>query len=194
MLEGQTIFTFQYQPAKIVRGYTDKALHLNLSTKEATIKEIPSKVKEVLTGGRGYGLWYLWQAINPETKWDSPENEMVFCTGPLCGVTQYSGCGKSHVVSLSPQTGSANDNNAGGYFAPFLKFSGWDVLEVQGKAEEDVIIFIDGNKGEVAVRTYPYEDTDSYLLVEKLTEHFAEMNRINPISVLFQPGEVLSIL
>ena len=174
MLEGQTIFTFQYQPAKIVRGYTDKALHLNLSTKEATIKEIPSKVKEVLTGGRGYGLWYLWQTVNPETKWDSPENEMVFCTGPLCGVTQYSGCGKSHVVSLSPQTGSANDNNAGGYFAPFLKFSGWDVLEVQGKAEEDVIIFIDGNKGEVTVQAYPYEDTDSYLLVEKLTEHFAE--------------------
>jgi aldehyde:ferredoxin oxidoreductase len=154
MLEGQTILSLKYQPAEIKAGYTDKVLHLDLSNKKATIKEVPPKIKEVLTGGRGYGLWYLWQATSSETKWNDPENELVFCTGPLCGITQYSGCGKSHVVSISPETGSANDNNAGGYFAPFLKFSGWDALEVQGKAEQDCIIFIDGNKGEVTVQTY----------------------------------------
>ncbi|MDD4896484.1 MAG: aldehyde ferredoxin oxidoreductase C-terminal domain-containing protein, partial [Atribacterota bacterium] len=121
-----------------------------------------------------YGLWYLWQAVKSETRWNDPENELIFCTGPLCGITQYSGCGKSHVVSLSPETGSANDNNAGGYFAPYLKFSGWDALEIQGKSEQDVIIFIDGNKGELTIQTYPYEDKNSYLLVERLTEYFAE--------------------
>jgi len=144
MSEEHLLMSTQYQPAKVNKGYTDKVLHLDLSKKEAKIKDVPVKVKEVLTGGRGYGLWYLWQAVKPDTKWDDPENELVFCTGPICGITQYSGCGKSHVVSISPETGSANDNNAGGYFAPLLKFSGWDVLEVQGKAEQDVIIFIDG--------------------------------------------------
>ncbi len=174
MLDSQTIISFSYQPAKVNRGYTDRVLYLNLSKKEIKIKEVPPKIKEVLTGGRGYGLWFLWWAVKPETKWNDPENELIFCTGPLCGITQYSGCGKSHVVSLSPETGSANDNNAGGYFAPYLKFSGWDALEIQGKAEQDIIIFIDGNKGEVVVETYPDEDKNSYLLVEKLTEHFAE--------------------
>jgi aldehyde:ferredoxin oxidoreductase len=32
------------------------------------------------------------------------------------------------------------DSNGGGYFGPYLKFAGWDALEIQGKAEEDVII------------------------------------------------------
>lgn len=174
MSKDHLLMSFSYQPSGVNRGYTDKALYINLSKREAKIKDIPAKVKEVLTGGRGYGLWHLWQAVKPETKWNDPENELIFCTGPICGITQYSGCGKSHVVSLSPETGSANDNNAGGYFAPFLKFSGWDILEIQGKADQDVIIFIDGNKGEVEVQISPYQDTNSYLLVEKLTDHFAE--------------------
>jgi aldehyde:ferredoxin oxidoreductase len=174
MFGGQTIISFKYEPVQVNAGYTDRVLHLNLSDKEVAIKEVPPKIKEVLTGGRGYGLWYLWQATRPDTKWNDPENELVFCTGPLCGITQYSGCGKSHVVSLSPETGSANDNNAGGYFAPFLKFSGWDALEVQGKAEQDCIIFIDGNKGEVTVQTYTDKEKNSYLLVEKLSDYFAE--------------------
>lgn len=174
MFGGQTIISFKYEPVQVNAGYTDRVLHLNLSNKKVTIKEVPPKIKEVLTGGRGYGLWYLWQATRPDTKWNDPENELVFCTGPLCGITQYSGCGKSHVVSLSPETGSANDNNAGGYFAPFLKFSGWDALEVQGKAEQDCIIFIDGNKGEVTVQTYTDKEKNSYLLVEKLSDYFAE--------------------
>jgi aldehyde:ferredoxin oxidoreductase len=174
MFGGQTIISFKYEPVQVNAGYTDRVLHLNLSNKKVTIKDVPPKIKEVLTGGRGYGLWYLWQATRPDTKWNDPENELVFCTGPLCGITQYSGCGKSHVVSLSPETGSANDNNAGGYFAPFLKFSGWDALEVQGKAEQDCIIFIDGNKGEVTVQTYTDKEKNSYLLVEKLSDYFAE--------------------
>ena len=189
MLEGQTILSLKYQPAEIKAGYTDKVLHLDLSNKKATIKEVPPKIKEVLTGGRGYGLWYLWQATSSETKWNDPENELVFCTGPLCGITQYSGCGKSHVVSISPETGSANDNNAGGYFAPFLKFSGWDALEVQGKAEQDCIIFIDGNKGEVTVQTYTGQEKNSYLLVEKLSDYFAEDEQDKPNISIVSAGE-----
>src|SRR6056297_1738266 len=161
MSEEQVLLSTQYQSASINKGYTDKVLYLNLSSNEVNIKDVPAKVKEVLTGGRGYGLWYLWQAVKPETKWDDTENELIFCTGPICGITQYSGCGKSHVVSISPETGSANDNNAGGYFASLLKFSGFDVLEIQGKAEQDAIIFIDGNKGEVTVQASPYQNTNS---------------------------------
>jgi len=174
MSEDHLLMSTHYQPVRVSKGYTDQVLYLNLSENEVRIKDVPAKVKEVLTGGRGYGLWYLWEAVNPETKWNDPENELVFCTGPICGITQYSGCGKSHVVSLSPETGSANDNNAGGYFAPFLKLSGWDVLEIQGKAAQDVIIFIDGNKGEITVQSSPYQDINSYLLVEKLTDRFAD--------------------
>ena len=39
------------------------------------------------------------------------------------------------------------DSNVGGYFGPLLKFAGWDAIEIQGKAEKDVIVFIDGDTG-----------------------------------------------
>ena len=78
------------------------------------------------------------------------------------------------MVTISPETNSVNDNNAGGYFAPLLKFSGWDILEIQGKAKNDVIIFIDGNKGKVRIEEAPYEDIDTYPLVEQLTEMYAD--------------------
>lgn len=170
----QPYMTFEYQPSRVYKGYTDKVLHINLSHRTIKAKEVPLEVKEKFIGGRGYGLWYLWQAVTPKTKWNDPENQLIFCTGPICGITQYSGTGKSHVVSLSPETGTANDNNAGGYFAPLLKFSGWDALEIQGKADYDVIIYIDGNKGKVIVEKSSYDNTNSTHLAEKLTEYYTE--------------------
>jgi len=51
----------------------------------------------------------------------------------------------------------------GGYFAPFLKFSGWDLLEIQGKAKQDVIVFIDGNQGKVVIEEATGLNSDTYL-------------------------------
>ena len=73
----------------------------------------------------------------------------MIANGPICGITAYPGSGKATVVTLSPLTGNVIDSNVGGYFAPFLKFSGFDALEIQGKAKEDVILFIDGDTGQV---------------------------------------------
>jgi len=166
--------SYNFEPGKVDRGYTDRRLYINLSENKIEERTIEPLVKEVFTGGRGYGIWYLWQAISPENKWNDPENEIIFCTGPICGVTQYSGTGKTHVVTLSPETGTVNDNNVGGYFAPFLKFSGWDLLEIQGKAKKDVIIFIDGNKGKVILEEVEGLDSNTYFLIEKLTDRFAD--------------------
>jgi hypothetical protein len=47
---------------------------------------------------------------------------------------------------LSPLTKVPIDSNVGGYFGPYLKFGGWDALEIQGKAEVETIVFIDSNK------------------------------------------------
>ena len=170
----QVLSTFDFEPGRVEKGYTDRRLCINLSENRIESKSIAPEIKEIFTGGRGYGLWYLWQAVSPDTRWDDPENEIIIGTGPICGITQYAGCGKSHVVSLSPETGSVNDNNCGGYFAPFLKFSGWDLLEIQGKAKRDVIIFIDGDEGKVTIEEAPCEAIDTYLLVEQLTEMYAE--------------------
>ncbi|WP_236913736.1 aldehyde ferredoxin oxidoreductase family protein [Clostridium sp. Cult2] len=164
---------FEYQLSEIEKGYNGRTLYINLTNNEIKEKEVTNTMKDKLIGGRGFGLWYLWNAVTPETKWDDPENEIVISTGPIGGITQYPGAGKSTVVTLSPLTGIPIDSNVGGYFGPYLKFSGFDALEVIGKADEDVIIFIDGNNGKVQIEKSNIQEKDSHILAEKLTENYA---------------------
>ena len=163
-----------YKWTPLDKGYTDKILYINVGTTEIKEKNVPAIMKEKFIGGKGYGLRLLWDATKPDTKWDDPENEIIISSGPIGGITQYSGTGKSLVVSLSPQTGSVMDSNVGGFFGPFLKFSGFDALELQGKSDKDVIVFIDGINHQVKIFEAPAEATDSHLLAEQLTEIFAD--------------------
>ena len=165
---------FDYAITPLDRGYTDKILYVNLGSNEIMEKGVDPLMKEKFIGGRGYGLKLLWDATGPDTRWNDPENEIIISGGPICGVTQYAGAGKSIVVSLSPQTGSVMDSNVGGFFGPFLKFAGYDAFELQGKAEKDVIIYIDGIKGRVEIFEAPKEAIDTHVLAEQLTEMFAE--------------------
>jgi aldehyde:ferredoxin oxidoreductase len=120
---------WDYLWTPLSKGYTDKILYINVGTTEIKDKDVPLQMKEKFIGGKGYGLRLLWDATKPDTRWDDPENEIVISSGPIGGITQYSGTGKSLVVSISPQTDSVMDSNVGGFFGPFLKFSGFDALK-----------------------------------------------------------------
>ncbi|MGB9666616.1 MAG: aldehyde ferredoxin oxidoreductase family protein [Candidatus Cryosericum sp.] len=172
--EHKILATYTFVPGQVHAGYTDRRLYVNLTTNVIEERIIEPMVKEKFTGGRGYGMYYLWQAIKPTTRWNDPENELIFTAGPLTGLTQYPGTGKAHSVTISPETGVPVDNNGGGYFAPFMKFSGFDCIEFQGKAIQDVIVVIDGNKGVVTIETASDEPTDSYELPEVLHAMYAD--------------------
>jgi len=163
-----------YEPKELYRGYTDRTLYINLDTNDVMIKPVPARMKEKFIGGKGYGLRLLWDATKPETKWNDNENEIVISPGPICGITQYAGAGKSLVVAISPITDIVIDSNVGGFFGPFLKFSGFDALELQGKAKNDVIIVIDGTKNTVSIEEAPAEEIDSHILAEQLTEMYSD--------------------
>ncbi len=167
---------YNYNVKPLDKGYTDKVLYVNVGSNEIKEKDVPPLMKEKFVGGKGYGLKLLWDATKPNTKWNDPENEIVISTGPIAGITQYSGTGKSIVVSISP-TDFVMDSNVGGYFGPFLNFSGFDSLEVQGKAEKEVIVFIDGVKGKIEIYEAPTEPIDSHKLAEMLTEMYADNDK-----------------
>lgn len=166
--------SWDYNWVPLSKGYTDKILYINAGSSEIIDKDVALPVKEKFIGGRGYGLRLLWDATKPDTKWNDPENEIIISSGPVGGITQYSGTGKSLVVSISPQTDSVIDSNVGGFFGPFLKFSGFDALEIQGKAEHEIIIFIDGINHTVKIFEADEEASDSHMLAEQLTEAFAD--------------------
>jgi len=173
----KTLATWTYEWKPLFRGYTDKTLYINVSNNEIKEKAVPAQMKEKFIGGKGYGLRLLWDGTKPDTKWNDPENEINISSGPVGGITQYSGSGKSICVSISPQTDIPIDSNVGGFFGPFLKFSGFDAIELQGKAEKDVIIYIDGVDHSIEIFEAPLEPMDSHELVEVLTDMYAVDDR-----------------
>ena len=170
----QVLKEVSFTPSLPEKGYNDRSLHVDVGTLEIQEKPVTQQMKDIFIGGRGFGLWHLWNAVKPTTRWNDPENEIIISPGPVAGITQYAGTGKSLVVSLSPQTDIPIDSNVGGYFGPLLKFSGFDALELQGKAERDIILFIDGRKGLIRIEEAPRDPVDSHVLAEVLTHLYAE--------------------
>ncbi|MDY0060355.1 MAG: aldehyde ferredoxin oxidoreductase C-terminal domain-containing protein [Myxococcota bacterium] len=155
------------------RGYNDRYLSIDLGTLSIEEKPVTPQMKDVFIGGRGFGLWLLWNAVTPTTRWNDPENALIISPGPLAGNTAYSGSGKSLVVTLSPETDIPIDCNVGGFFGPLLKFCGYDCLEIRGKAENEVIIVIDGTKGLITIEEAPIEPADSHIAAEIFTHEYA---------------------
>ena len=165
---------FRYEPPKVEKGYAGQTLHVNVSDNTIAARPVDEEMKRTFIGGRGFDLWLLWNAVTGNTKWDSPENEIVIASGPIGGITQYPGTGKSIAVTISPLTGTVVDSNVGGYFGPLLKFSGFDAIEVQGIAEHEVMVLVDGNEGLVQIMEAPAESVNSHLLAEEMAALFAK--------------------
>ncbi|TYB31108.1 MAG: aldehyde:ferredoxin oxidoreductase [Candidatus Mcinerneyibacterium aminivorans] len=166
--------SWSYEKKPVEKGYNNRTLYVNLSDNEIKEKPVSEEMKEKFTGGKGFDLKLLWDAVDENTGWDDPENEINIAAGPIGGITQYPGTGKAIVTTVSPTTGIPIDSNVGGYFGPYLKFSGFDALEVQGKAEKDVIVCIDGDEGKVEIFEAPEEEINSHILAEQLIEEFAD--------------------
>ena len=186
--ELKAVKSLSYERPTIEKGYCDQSLYVNIETSEIAIKPVDAKTKKTFTGGKGYDLWMLWNAVHPTTKWNDPENEICIAAGPLGGTPIYPGSGKSIVTTLSPTTASVIDSNVGGYFGPYLKFSGFDAMEIQGKTSSEVVIFIDGINQSIQIFETTGLPDDAYELSRMLTDHFAEGKPRNISVVSAGPG------
>jgi len=180
--------TLEYKRPEIDKGYNDQTLHINISKADIAIKPVEQKTKDTFVGGKGYDLWLLWNAVQADTRWDDPQNAICIACGPLGGTPLYPGSGKSIVTTLSPLTKAAIDSNVGGYFGPYLKFSGFDAMQIQGKAPQDRVIFIDGINQQVQVLDASGLPENAYELSTLLTDHFADGKPRNISVVSAGPG------
>jgi len=165
---------YTYEPRPVVHGYNNRTLYVNVGSGEIKEKPVSDEMRRKFVGGKGFGLKLLWDAVNEETRWDSPENEINIATGPIGGNTSYAGSGKSIVTTISPLTGIPIDSNVGGFFGPYLKFSGFDAMEIQGIADKDVIVLIDGDQHKIQIMEAPGEAVDSHVFAEQMMEMFGE--------------------
>ncbi|MBI2865085.1 MAG: hypothetical protein HYX94_11045 [Chloroflexi bacterium] len=123
-------------------GYTGRILQVDLSSRE--ISHVPTHTHaEGLIGGRGLAAKIYWDLVPPRAKALSPENCLIFATGPLTG---FPGVGSSRVQVCykSPVTTPEVFSycNVGGFWGVELKFAGYDALVVTGAAEKPVYLYI----------------------------------------------------
>ena len=99
-------------------------------------------------GGLGTTAKIMWDRVPPETEAFSEDNLLIFSTGLLCG-TAAPGCNRTIVSTVSPQTKLVAYSMMGGFWAPELKYAGYDKVVIRGKSEELIYLWIKNDKVEI---------------------------------------------
>jgi len=129
-------------------GFFGKVLRVNLSDGSVTTSTLPDDFAVNYLGGRGIGARILYQENPPHVDPYSPDNRLIFFTGPMMGTTAPC-CVKFSLVTKSPLSGTILMTLAGGYFGPEFKRAGYDGIVIQGRAKEPVTIQIVDDEVEI---------------------------------------------
>jgi benzoyl-CoA reductase subunit BamB len=129
-------------------GETGFNLEIDLSRGNIERVETDPKLTELHLGGLGTNAKILWDRVPPETEPFSPDNLLIFSTGLLVG-TPAPGANRTIVTTYSPQTLLMAYSMMGGFFAPELKYAGYDKVIFRGKSPNLVYVWIHNDKVEI---------------------------------------------
>jgi aldehyde:ferredoxin oxidoreductase len=131
-------------------GYTGKILRVDLTTRQIS-EEPSSKYLPRYIGGRGLGARIYWDEIKPETEPLSPENKMIFTSGPLTGTGAFGGARSTLITKAAKGYPKKTYwvGNCGMGFGAEIKYAGYDVLIVQGASPKPVYLWIEDGKVEI---------------------------------------------
>jgi aldehyde:ferredoxin oxidoreductase len=127
-------------------GYMGKTLTIDLSKKGYYMQSLEEDRCRKFLGGRGMGARMLFDHDITVDALD-PRNPIIIGTGPLTGAL-FTGS-KFVIITKSPLTGIFNDSYCGGNFAAEIKFAGYDMITIVGKAEGPSYIYIEDDKIEI---------------------------------------------
>ncbi|MCX6000479.1 MAG: hypothetical protein NTU41_13100 [Chloroflexi bacterium] len=126
-----------------------KVAYIDLSTGKTRTELIPERMRRLYLGGRGMSAYLLYNHIAPGTDPLGPDNVLTVNAG-LLGGTMSPSSGRCDMGTKSPLTGLLGDCNMGGFFAPELRFAGFDHLVITGRAEKPVYLMI--RDGDIEIR------------------------------------------
>jgi aldehyde:ferredoxin oxidoreductase len=162
-------------------GWTGKVLRIDLDRKKHSSHALTKEQAELFLGGRGLGVEILFREVARGTNPLSPENKLIFATGPLTG-TGAPTSGRYSIITRSPLTGTIFDSNSGGHFGVQLKRAGWDAMIVEGKAESPSYLWIRDDVVEVrnAARIWGSSTHATEDIIRSETEKEAKVACIGP--------------
>ncbi len=154
----------------MLSGYMGKILRINLTEKSIKVEELNEELAKGFIGARGLAEKILYDEVDPKTDPLSPENKLIFATGPLTGTIAPTG-GRYDLVTIGALNHRIAASNSGGFFGAELKLAGYDLLIVEGKADKPVYIWINDDHVEIKDASHlwgkdVYETTDT--IVEEL--------------------------
>jgi aldehyde:ferredoxin oxidoreductase len=129
-------------------GWRGTILKIDLTKEEVTKKALDSATAINFIGGRGLNSKTLFDEIKPGIDPLDSQNVLCLAPGPLSG-TPLRLTSRLEVSTLSPYSGILGDGNAGGSFAAFLKYAGYDQIVISGKSEKPKYLWIDDENIEI---------------------------------------------
>ena len=169
-------------------GYTGKILRINLTDQTSKEEALPLEIAKDFIGGAGFGIKYLFDEVKGGTDPLGPDNKLIFASGPFSGTT-IPCASRMSVTAKSPLTGAVGMALTGGYFPVELKFAGYDILIIEGKAEKPTYVWIKDGKVQFrsAKKVWGMKTTDCQQIIKN------ELNDQNVrIACIGPAGENLS--
>ena len=136
-------------------------LKVNLSTGAVEKGTIPAEYARDYIGGSGLGARLLWDALDSALDPLDPASPLVWMTGPLTG-TGGPTTGRSNLCARSPHTGLWGEANIGGFMGPELRYAGYDILWITGRAAEPVYLWIFNDRVEIRPAGDLWGKADTY--------------------------------
>ena len=130
-------------------AYAGKVLRVDLTTGKVSTEPLTEQMAKSYIGGIGLGIRLLMDNSKAGTEPFSPDNPLIFATGPLSGTMGPTAGNGYAVVSKSPATGGVGEAKAHGFFGPDLKRAGYDAVIITGKAEKLSYLWIDDDNVKV---------------------------------------------
>jgi aldehyde:ferredoxin oxidoreductase len=151
--------------------WAGKILRVDLSRGETCVESTSDYTAEAL-GGRGIGQWIMFREVEPGTDAYDPENVISFNAGALAG-TPAPGSGRLSVDTKNPLTGGVCSSNAGGHFAPELKYAGFDSVVITGRSPQPVYLWIHDGQAELRDASHLW-GLDTWQTEERLRQELGD--------------------
>lgn len=126
-------------------SWHNRVLIVNLTEGTTRTEPLNTQWRDDYLGSRGLATKYLMEMMDPAADAMSPENVLIFATGPLTGTMASTG-GRYAVVTKGPLTNAIACSNSGGKFGAELKLAGYDLLILEGRSETPVYLLIQDDK------------------------------------------------
>ncbi|GLR27589.1 MULTISPECIES: aldehyde ferredoxin oxidoreductase family protein [Limnobacter] len=125
-------------------AWTGKLLRVNLTEGTCKSEDLKMEWARNYLGQRGLATKYFVEEVDAKVDPLSPENKLMFATGPLTGTMASTG-GRYSVITKGPLTGAIACSNSGGYWGAELKMAGWDMVILEGKSPKPVYLYIEND-------------------------------------------------